>query len=41
MYSIVKIYLQVGSRYDSQVCVFGKEFQEKISTQKYFVVSQS
>ncbi|CAB4016231.1 ubiquitin-like modifier-activating enzyme 1 [Paramuricea clavata] len=28
----------VGSRYDSQVCVFGKEFQEKISTQKYFVV---
>ncbi len=30
---------QVGCRYDNQICVFGKEFHEKISTQKYFVVS--
>lgn len=27
-----------GTRYDTQVAVFGKEFQEKLGRQKYFVV---
>ena len=27
-----------GSRYDGQIAVFGKEFQEKLISQKYFVV---
>ncbi len=27
-----------GSRYDSQVAVFGQEFQEKLSQQQYFIV---
>ena len=27
-----------GSRYDPQVAIFGKEFQEKLGRQKYFVV---
>jgi len=28
----------IGSRYDGQIAVFGKEFQEKIGQQKWFVV---
>lgn len=28
----------IGSRYDSQIAVFGKKFQEKLNTLKYFVV---
>lgn len=28
----------LGCRYDSQIAVFGKEFQEKLSSLKYFVV---
>ena len=27
-----------GSRYDSQIAIFGKEFQERIMKQKYLVV---
>lgn len=29
---------QTGSRYDGQIAVFGKEFQKKLSEQKYFIV---
>eukprot|EP00088_Acartia_fossae_P034488 TRINITY_DN353_c0_g1_i1.p1 TRINITY_DN353_c0_g1~~TRINITY_DN353_c0_g1_i1.p1 ORF type:complete len:1113 (+),score=407.62 TRINITY_DN353_c0_g1_i1:244-3582(+) len=28
----------IGSRYDGQIAVFGKDFQDKIGAQKYFVV---
>ena len=30
--------VNVGSRYEGQINVFGKEFQESLSKQKYFVV---
>ena len=29
----------IGSRYDGQVAVFGKEFQKTLESLKYFVVS--
>lgn len=29
---------QTGSRYDTQIAIFGQEFQKKLGSQKYFVV---
>jgi ubiquitin-activating enzyme E1 len=30
-----------GSRYDSQIAIFGQQFQDKLANQKYFLVSNA